>query len=284
MARRRRSFRRTICGKPGCGRRRSRPIASCFRIRSRARRTLRSPCDWRPPRIWQASRSCSSARMARPRPKIPRSTPRPSGLHAFADSGQHRQSDRGSAIARAGRQSERAGGTVWPRGHADPMTNAISALLSKQVGLRQQVDVIAHNVANLSTAGFKREDLAFATHVERLDVPGSSLALARVEIDPHRSPPRALWSVRATRSTSRSMAPGFSRSRRRAGSAIRATGASAPTSWASWSPRPAHRVLDDGGSPIFIPAQVSDLTLSADGTLSAPDGGPLGVLGDPRAA
>ena len=61
------------------------------------------------------------------------------------------------------------------------MTNPITALLSKQVGLRQQVDVVAHNLANLSTTGFKREDLTFATHVERLDLPGSKLALARVE-------------------------------------------------------------------------------------------------------
>jgi FlhB HrpN YscU SpaS Family len=60
------------------------------------------------------------------------------------------------------------------------MTNPIYTLLSKQVGLRQQVDLIAHNVANLSTAGFKREGLAFATHVERLDLPGGSLAMAEV--------------------------------------------------------------------------------------------------------
>ena len=158
------------------------------------------------------------------------------------------------------------------------MTNAISALLSKQVGLRQQVDVIAHNVANLSTAGFKREDLAFATHIERLDVPGSSLALARVESTRTDLRPGPLertgnpfdFAIDGSGFFAVETAGGIRYTRdgrfstNQLGELVTTTG---------------HRVLDDGGSPIFIPAQVSDLTLSADGTLSAPDGGPLGVLG-----
>jgi flagellar basal-body rod protein FlgF len=40
-----------------------------------------------------------------------------------------------------------------------------------------------------------------------------------------------------------------------------------------------YRVLDEGGAPIVIPPQVADVTISADGTLRAPDGRALGVLG-----
>jgi flagellar basal-body rod protein FlgF len=158
------------------------------------------------------------------------------------------------------------------------MTNSISTLLSRQVGLRQQVDVIAHNVANLSTAGFKREDLAFATHVERLDLPGSSLALAKVASTHTDFRPGALertgnpfdFAIDGAGFFTVETADGVRYTRdgrfsaNQLGELVTATG---------------HRVLDDGGAPIFIPAQVSDLTLSSDGTLSAPDGAPLGVLG-----
>jgi flagellar basal-body rod protein FlgF len=60
------------------------------------------------------------------------------------------------------------------------MANPIYALLSRQAALRQQVDVLANNVANLSTTGFKREGLVFASQVERLDLPGRTLSLAEL--------------------------------------------------------------------------------------------------------
>jgi flagellar basal-body rod protein FlgF len=158
------------------------------------------------------------------------------------------------------------------------MSNPISALLSKQVGLRQQVDVIAHNVANVSTAGFKREDLAFATHVERLDLPGRSLALAKVEATHTDFRPGALertgnpfdFAIDGSGFFAVETADGarYTRDGRfsanQLGELVTTTGL---------------RVLDDGGAPIFIPPQLSDLILSADGTLSTPDGVPLGVLG-----
>jgi flagellar basal-body rod protein FlgF len=158
------------------------------------------------------------------------------------------------------------------------MTNPISALLSKQVGLRQQVDVIAHNVANLGTTAFKREDLAFATHVERLDVPGNSLALARVESSRTDFRPGALertgnpfdFAIEGS---------GFFAVETAAGVRYTRDGRFSTNQQGELVTITGHRVLDDGGAPILIPPQVSDLTLSADGALSAPDGTPLGVLG-----
>jgi flagellar basal-body rod protein FlgF len=40
-----------------------------------------------------------------------------------------------------------------------------------------------------------------------------------------------------------------------------------------------HRVLDEGGASIAIPPGVAEVAVSADGTLRAPDGRALGVLG-----
>jgi flagellar basal-body rod protein FlgF len=158
------------------------------------------------------------------------------------------------------------------------MTNPISALLSKQVGLRKHVDVIAHNVANVSTAGFKREDLAFATHVERLYLPGNSLALAKVASTHTDFRPGAL---EGTGNPFDFAIDGSGFFAVETGDGVRYTrdGRFSANQLGELVTTTGHRVLDDGGAPIFIPAQVSDLTLSANGTLSTPDGVPLGVLG-----
>lgn len=158
------------------------------------------------------------------------------------------------------------------------MSNPISTLLSKQVGLRQQVDVIAHNVANLSTVGFKREDLAFATHVEQLDLPGRELALARIESTRTDLRPGALESTGNPFDFAID-GSGFFAVETAAGVRYTRDGRFSANQLGELVTTTGHRVLDAGGAPIFIPAEVSDLTVAADGTLSARDGAPLGTLG-----
>jgi len=158
------------------------------------------------------------------------------------------------------------------------MTNPIYTLLSKQVGLRQQVDLIAHNVANLGTTAFKREGLAFAAHVERLDVEGGSLAMTDVRAShtDFRAGPlertgnpfdlaiegSGFFAVETAGGVRYTRDGRFSTNQ--LGELVTATG---------------YRVLDEGGAPIVIPPQVADVAVSADGTLRAPDGRALGVLG-----
>lgn len=158
------------------------------------------------------------------------------------------------------------------------MTNPIYTLLSKQVGQRQQVDVIAHNVANLSTTGFKREGLTFATHVKRLEHPGGSLAMAEVRSTHTDLRPGPLdrtgnpfdFAIEGS---------GFFAVETAAGVRYTRDGRFSTNQLGELVTTTGHRVLDEGGAPIVIPPQVADITASADGTLSAPDGRPLGVLG-----
>jgi flagellar basal-body rod protein FlgF len=158
------------------------------------------------------------------------------------------------------------------------MTNPIYTLLSKQVGLRQQVDLIAHNVANLGTTGFKREGLTFAAHLERLDVEGGSLAMTEVRAShtdfragplEHTGNPFDLalegGGVFAVET------PGGVRYTR--------DGRFATNQLGELVTMTGYRVLDEGGAPIVIPPQVGEVTIAIDGTLRAPDGRALGVLG-----
>jgi flagellar basal-body rod protein FlgF len=51
--------------------------------------------------------------------------------------------------------------------------------LSAQVALQKQLDVVANNIANASTTGFKADRQLFQTYVDRLQVPGGSVAFVQ---------------------------------------------------------------------------------------------------------
>jgi flagellar basal-body rod protein FlgF len=158
------------------------------------------------------------------------------------------------------------------------MSNSIYTLLSKQVGVRQQVDAIAHNVANLSTTGFNREGLSFAAHVERLDLAGGKLAMSKVQGSHTDLSPGSLERTGNTFDFAID-GTGFFAVETAAGGRYTRDGRFSTNQLGELVTAAGHRVLDEGGAPIVIPAQVSDVTVSVDGTLSAPDGRPLGVLG-----
>lgn len=47
------------------------------------------------------------------------------------------------------------------------MDNALNVALSRQMTLRREYDLLAHNIANADTAGFKVESLMLHEKVER---------------------------------------------------------------------------------------------------------------------
>jgi flagellar basal-body rod protein FlgF len=55
------------------------------------------------------------------------------------------------------------------------MDNAILIGLSRQTALRREMDVIANNLANLGTSGFRAQDLVFAEHL----MPKAEISAAR---------------------------------------------------------------------------------------------------------
>ena len=51
--------------------------------------------------------------------------------------------------------------------------------LTRQTGLMREVQTLANNIANASTAGFRREGVVFSEYIQRLaDAPSLSMARA----------------------------------------------------------------------------------------------------------
>ena len=58
------------------------------------------------------------------------------------------------------------------------MDNAIYATLTRQSGLMAEMRVVANNIANANTTGFRREGVIFAEHLSALDRSGDTLSMA----------------------------------------------------------------------------------------------------------
>lgn len=59
------------------------------------------------------------------------------------------------------------------------MQTSTYVALSAQLALQHQLDVVANNVANASTAGFKADRQLFQSYVDRLKVPGNNVAFVQ---------------------------------------------------------------------------------------------------------
>jgi flagellar basal-body rod protein FlgF len=57
------------------------------------------------------------------------------------------------------------------------MDATLYTTLTRQTGLMAEMQMVAHNIANSSTTGFRREGMVFSEHIKRLeDSPSLSMA------------------------------------------------------------------------------------------------------------
>ncbi len=157
------------------------------------------------------------------------------------------------------------------------MADGIYPTLGRQTGLLREMDLIAQNIANANTTGYRAEGLIFSEHVIRggdgapsvsfasghgrqtrflqggleqtggtfdLAIEGDGYFLVDVAGEPHLT---------------------------RAGAFI--AGPDGALSTAEGYP-----VLDEGGAPVFVPQNAGDLRVAPDGTVSA-DGQPVARIG-----
>jgi len=149
--------------------------------------------------------------------------------------------------------------------------------LTRQSGLRRELQTIANNIANASTTGYRREGLTFSEHVKVLEPGEPSLSMARTHarhIDTAQGP---------LTQTGGSFdfaieGEGFFMLEGPEGPLLTRAGSFTPSPEGELVAPDGARPLDAGGAPVFVPPGAGSVALAADGTLSA-DGIPLTQVG-----
>lgn len=157
------------------------------------------------------------------------------------------------------------------------MDNASYIALTRQSGLLQEMQVLANNIANANTTGYRAEGVTFSEHVKTLGSDMSSLSMATAR-------------VRDTVMTQGSLAQtggtfdlaiegdGFFLVDTPQGQRLTRAGAFGPNDVGDLVTPDGHPVLDAGGAPLFVPVGAGPVGIGADGTISA-GGEPVGQIG-----
>lgn len=158
------------------------------------------------------------------------------------------------------------------------MSDGIYTTLTRQSGLMREMSMVANNVANASTTGYRAEGLIFSEHVKDLGEGQPSLSMATGNGHVTRSVQGALSQTNGTYDLAIE-GDGFFQVEGSEGEIqLTRAGAFLPNDAGDLVTPEGLRVLDAGGAPIFIPPDVSDVHISSDGTLSA-DGRLLAQIG-----
>ena len=156
------------------------------------------------------------------------------------------------------------------------MDNSGYTTLSRQSGLLDEMQVVANNIANISTTGFRREGVVFSEFVKALeDDPSLSMALGNVRVTDLEQGTLAQTGGTFDFAIE---GEGFFMLEGADGPLLTRAGAFLPSETGELVTADGLRLLDSGGAPIFIPPDAASVSLSADGTLSA-DGRPLTEIG-----
>ena len=157
------------------------------------------------------------------------------------------------------------------------MDNAGYISLTRQSGLKNEMQTIANNIANLSTTGFRREGLIFSEYVKALGPGEDSLSMGNANtrhIDTAQGP---LTQTGGTFDFAIE-GQGFFMLDTPTGQQLTRAGSFTPSAEGELVSHDGARLLDAGGAPVFVPTNARSIALSADGTLSA-DGVPLTQVG-----
>jgi flagellar basal-body rod protein FlgF len=157
------------------------------------------------------------------------------------------------------------------------MDNAAYVALTRQTGLMKAMQATAHNIANMSTTGFRREEVLFAEMlVDQPDAPGTiAMTAARVR---HSDLSQGALTMTGGRLDFALEGPGFFMIETPEGQRLTRSGAFTRSPEGELVTMDGMRVLDAGGAPVFLPPDAASISVAADGTIAA-DGQPIGQLG-----
>lgn len=162
------------------------------------------------------------------------------------------------------------------------MDNAAYITLSRMSGLKREMDVLAHNLANVNTTGFRKEGVVFSEFIvnaQRIE-PSLSMALGNTR---HTT---QLQGALVQTNGSFDLAiegEGFFLLDTPQGERLTRAGMFTPNEAGELVNMDGYRLLDEGGAPIFVPPDARSVAVARDGSLSA-DGQPFAQIGLVRPA
>ena len=148
--------------------------------------------------------------------------------------------------------------------------------LTRQSGLMHEMQVVANNIANISTTGFRREGVVFEEYIAPTqDGPSLSMASGNARVvdltQAGLSQTSAVFDFAI-------QGEGFFQIETPDGERLTRAGSFTPSPNGELVTNDGYRLLDQGGAPVFIPPSARNLAVAQDGTLSA-DGAPIARIG-----
>ena len=155
------------------------------------------------------------------------------------------------------------------------MDAALYTTLNRQSGLMREMGVVANNIANSSTTGFRREGVVFSEYVAALERdPSLSMAHASGR---HVDLSQGTLSQTGGAFDFAIQGEGFFLIETPQGERLTRAGSFTPSPEGELVTADGYRLLDAGGAPIFVPPDAR-VALARDGTLSA-NGEPVAQVG-----
>lgn len=157
------------------------------------------------------------------------------------------------------------------------MDNPGYTMLTRQSGLMREMQVVANNIANLSTTGFRREGVIFSEYVQKLDRQEAPLSMAAANAMQTFLTQGGLTMTGGQLDLAIE-GEGFFVVETPNGERLTRAGNFATNAAGEVVTPDGHRLLDIGGAPVFVPPEAATIAIARDGTLSA-DGQPLSQIG-----
>jgi flagellar basal-body rod protein FlgF len=149
------------------------------------------------------------------------------------------------------------------------------ATLNRQSGLMREMGVVANNIANASTTGFRREGVVFSEYIAALDEdPSLSMAHASGR---HVDLTQSTIAQTGGAFDFAIQGDGFFLIETPQGERLTRAGSFTPSAEGELVTPDGYRLLDAGGAPVFVPPDAK-VALAADGTMSA-NGEPVAQIG-----
>ncbi|MFC3612666.1 flagellar hook-basal body complex protein [Lutimaribacter marinistellae] len=146
------------------------------------------------------------------------------------------------------------------------METASYAALSRQSGLMHEIRLIANNIANMSTSGYRQEGLVFSEYIQdSRNQPSLSMGRAQVK---NTSLEQGVLTQTGSSLDFAIEGDGFFLIETQAGERLTRAGSFATNAASELVNMDGHRVLDVNGGPIFIPPDADGVQVAADGTIS----------------